>query len=335
MKYTSFILCVSALTLSACGLVEVEYDEKPEETAPVEQEVAVRETKNVTYTGVVQPAGISIYQQGSHRLVLPGGKFILLESDDLDLNGYVEEEVQIFGALRPTVEAGGMIMRVEKIELVFKEAEGADEDVEELELEEESSSSQETEEESSSSEESSEESEASEEASSEATEEESSSGEESLEESSDSSEAAEELEEEPEETTQEPETDEAFTERVAVMARQDYGVANWTQQYCTSHIGYCAPVHKNWWFKSYGATNSTLWHVEFNSEPIESLHQGPIALDLLPGSIGEQSGTVEIVDGKALGYFEWTFGRHFRVSGDASLEAPVRYITENITEYTQ
>src|SRR3989338_1256723 len=74
---------------------------------------AIRETKNVIYQGIVKPAGISIYQQGTHRLLLPDGRFILLESSSVDLNGYVDEQVELLGALRPTVEGAGTIMRGE------------------------------------------------------------------------------------------------------------------------------------------------------------------------------------------------------------------------------
>ena len=103
----------------------------PAEETTLEKEKApsvMRETKNISYDGIVKPAGISIYQQGTHRLSLPNGKFVLLESETVDLNGYVDEHVRIFGALRPTVEAGGMIMRVERMQLL---GDDKDEDTEE------------------------------------------------------------------------------------------------------------------------------------------------------------------------------------------------------------
>lgn len=304
-NYFLVSLCVP-LALTACNLVEVESaPAEPNDTVEdIAQDVPVRETKNVTYEGEVQPAGISIYQQGSHRLVLPGGKFILLESNSLDLNGYVGEKVRIFGALRPTVEAGGMIMRVERIELMETAEplppntgdEPAQEDpTEELPDEDEGMA------------------------------EESSSSDAATEQSSSSSAATE--------ASSEPSAE--FRQQVEVMSRQEYEPSNWTQQYCTSHIGFCAPVHRNWWFKSFGATNTTLWHVEFSAAPIDALNEGPIVVDLMAGSIGEQDGTVDVTGGTATGYIEWTFGRHFRISGDDSLEAAVRYITQNITEYAQ
>ena len=305
MKNSFLLLAASTLALTACGLVEVEYDQPKEELDAIIEDVPVRETKNVTYTGVVQPAGISVYNQGTHRLVLPGGKFVLLEGEDLDLNGYVNEEVQIFGALRPTKEAGGMIMRVERIELIAKEEE----------LEEELPPSEDE---------------------PEAAEEPKEPTEEPGAESADPEETEPEVlpEEVPtEEPTEPTETNADLLERIAVMARQDYSAANWTQQYCTSHISFCAPVHKNWWFKSFGATSSTLWHVELSSEPIESLGQGPLIIELIAGSNADVNGTIDTSGTQAVGYKEWTFGRHFRISGDKSLTEAIVYITQNITDY--
>lgn len=408
-----------AIVLAGCDLVRVEYEPPEEKDAVVvvdeeqEQEPEVRETKNVTYTGTVQPAGISVYQEGTHRLILPEGKFVLLESDTLliDLNGYVGEEVQIFGSLRPTVEAGGMIMRVEGISLIQndepeeeeseEEEEEEEEEVEEKkdddedEDKEESSSSassesseeededeeeevvEEVSEESSgfqvedaklekvdpetgevddrsyleitqvpstlpvgiedSEEEESEEEEEEveeEEVEEDENEEDEEEAEQSPEEEEEQEEEAEESEEETEEESLEPDPD--FVERTEVMARQNYAAENWTQQYCTSHIGFCTPVHRNWWFKSFGATNSTLWHVEFSPEPVENLHDGPVTLELLPGAIGAGGGgAIQVINGKAFGYAEWTFGRHFRVSADESLVAAVAYMIDHITEYNQ
>jgi len=319
MKNTFSLLVASSLALSACGLVEVEYDELPKDSAAEIIEAApVRETKNVTYTGVVAPAGISVYNQGTHRLVLPGGKFILLEADDIDLNGYVDEEVQIFGSLRPTVEAGGMIMRVERIELMKKR------EIEELPINPDDTDDVPLEEPVE---------EPGEEQSADPDQEPQDlpeSTEEPAEEEVSENEEIEEIEEIKEEVA-EPSAE--YLELIEVMSRQDYAAANWTQQYCTSHISFCAPVHRNWWFKSFGATSSTLWHVELSPEPIESLGQGPLVIELIAGSNVDADGTVIVSNGKAIGYKEWTFGRHFRISGDESLKDAILYIMQNITDY--
>ena len=313
MKNLIPLLSFGVALLSACTLVEVEKPEDSgEQTSSTMQEESVRETSNVTYTGIVQPAGISIYQQGSHRLVLPGGKFILLESDTLDLNGYVEEEARVFGALRPTVEAGGMIMRVERIELVSSSSDASSQN---------SSGESRT----SSSAQSS--------ATSLSSDFESFSSTATSKSAALSSAAATSVSSVATSSSGTP--DAAFQERVEIMARQEYAAVNWTQQYCSSHVGFCVPVHRNFWFKSFGATDTTLWHVEISSEPVENMHDGPIVMELFAGSAANNDGTVDIAGGKAVAYKEWTFGRHFRISGDASLEVPIRYIMNHIAEYAQ
>jgi hypothetical protein len=322
MRNIFTLLAASALALTACGLVELEYDQPKDSLDSIVEDAPVRETKNVTYTGIVQPAGISVYNQGTHRLVLPGGKFVLLEGPDLDLNGYVGNEVRIFGASRPTKEAGGMIMRVERIELVTsKELEDLVEEIPEIDPEKEDSALEDPVEEPTDVSEDPEEEEVAELPDTEETEEP-----DALVEEVEEQPAEEEVEE-----AAEPTTD--LLERLEVMARQDYSAGNWTQQYCTPHISFCAPVHRNWWFKSFGATSSTLWHVELSSEPIESLGQGPLVIELIAGSIGDADGTVDVSGGTAIGYKEWTFGRHFRISADESLKEAVTYITQNITDY--
>ena len=123
--FPKITLVLPCLLLAACLPFGDSDQEEIKDDAPspavidnrIEENTAPRETPNVTYKGVVQPAGISIYQQGSHRLVLEDDRFILLESDQIDLNGYVGESVEVFGSISPTVEEGGIIMTVENINL--------------------------------------------------------------------------------------------------------------------------------------------------------------------------------------------------------------------------
>ena len=69
------------------------------------------------------------------------------------------------------------------------------------------------------------------------------------------------------------------------MAKDDMSAANWSREYCTSHLSFCFPVHKNWWYKSFGATTSYLWHVEISSEEINALGEGPLVVNLVSGSL--------------------------------------------------
>ncbi len=255
---------------------------------------SIRETHNVAYEGVVRPAGISIYMEGTHRLSLENGKFVLLESESVDLNGYVDERVRIFGSLRPTVEAGGMIMRVERVELVEDEE---TKEPKEVHASEESSSSAGA----------------------------ASSSSFSSFTSFSSFSSFTSLPEKPQATDATKEV------RIQYMSEQDYSASQWTQQYCTSHIGFCIPVHRNFWYKSFGATASALWHVEINTEPIERLGDGPIVVRLLPGSRAEQDKTIVTSATGVIGYRTWTENRHFEVSADVRLKPAIEYIIGNFT----
>ena len=69
-------------------------------------------------------------------IISPASKLLGRVLRIMQLNGYVGEKVEVLGALRPTVETGGMIMRVEKITLLEPEEEEPAEDVEEPKKEE-------------------------------------------------------------------------------------------------------------------------------------------------------------------------------------------------------
>jgi len=304
------LLALSVLIAACVGTVdEPVVPESPEvsPTSPVEE---VRETNNVSYTGVVRPAGISIYMEGTHRLSLSDGRFLLLESSSVDLNGYVGEEAKLMGAVRPTVESEGLIMRVESIALLKKGEPSTDELPVNDELSGETPVS-----------------------------------EEGLlpikedEESTPPTTEPEKLPEvadevlvdvvpEPVEVTVVP--TEEFIARIASMAKQDTAKSNWTQSYCTAHIGFCLSIHRNWWYKSFGTTSESFWHVELSSEPIDRIGQGPIVITLENGtlsSVNASDGETKTSGGMVTGYREWTFGRHFKISGDASLEDAISYMT--------
>ena len=375
------LLCISAL-LFACAKKE----EEPKNPTPPANEAAApsepelppeekpkpRETKGVTYTGTVKPAGISIYQEGTHRLVLSDGKFILLESGSVDLNGYVGEKADLYGAIRPTVEEGGMIMRVERIGLSDsaenaedEEGEGAEFpslDEEESEGDEEESTveaSGETEEsepevEEVIKEDTEEESEevAAEETATETEEvaavpeavteenEEVAASSASSEETEVEEEPAEEevVEEEVEEEAEASPPNPALQARIDAIAKENLAAERWTQEYCTSHIGFCIPVHKNWWFKSFGNTTADFWHVELSNEEIESIGDGPIAIKLVNGTVGSKKATnkqVRTQGNIAIGFRTWRNNQHFQITADAALIEVVRYITDGLREQSE
>lgn len=282
---------------SSASSLAPEKDEMPE----------ARETKNVIYTGTVQTVGTSIYQQGTHRLNLDNGKFILLESDSVDLNGYVGEKADVFGSVRPTVEEGAMIMRVEKISLLEPKESSSSEtsSAESDELEEDDNA------ESSS-------------AKAEEAQESSESSEEEAAETDSSEEAA------ASEASSIPEMRTAQQSDIDAMAKEDLAAARWTQEYCSSHIGFCIPVHKNWWFKSFGTTSSHLWHVEIAAREIQELGEGPIVIKLVAGAVNTADGTVKTDEFTSVGYKAWDDTRHFEVVADPSLAGAVEYITASL-----
>ena len=119
------------------------------------------------------------------------------------------------------------------------------------------------------------------------------------------------------------------------MSQQKYEELLWTQKYCTSHVGFCVPAHKNWYFKSFGATTTTKWHVEFSTSDIEELGQGVILFNLVSGSsenAGGVSGSVKSIGDDAVGYLDWR-SDHFEISAHSNLLPAIEYMVKHIVEY--
>lgn len=139
----------------------------------------------------------------------------------------------------------------------------------------------------------------------------------------------ESLEEDSEESTLTASQEEA----VALMIDEDYAENRWTQEYCSTHVGFCVPVHKNWYFKSFGATASLLWHVEMGASEVADFGDGPLEVDLKMAALetlGVSDGDVRTIGGKVIGYRSWSDNRHFEISAVAELKDPVMYVTENL-----
>ena len=312
-----FTLLCCCLFLSACfGSTNTP---EPDPVPATEETEEIAETKNVFYSGTVQPAGISIYQEGTHKLVLPDGRFILLESNAIDLNGYVGEEVELFGSLRPTVEAGGMIMNVEKAVAMIDEDEDEEEDTNEA-------------------------------TGTGSTTEQDDTTVPPQEDFDDSSDKEDEIYSETEETdtpelSEEDDSESDFTgstssvdpvvrsARAQKMSGFDYSEEYWSLEYCSSHIGFCIPVHKWFWYRSFGATDQDLWHVELGSDEVQQIGDGPIVLQLLPGELpsGASDRKTMLVGEEVKGYVLWNKG-YFVVSAPASLENAVSYIVSSLYE---
>lgn len=300
-----FLIGLSSLAVACTPAQDSELDDSTQNSSASSSE-EISETRNVLYRGMLREAGVSIYMQGTHRLDLDDGRFVLLESDVLDLNDYVDSKVEVFGSVRPTVEAGGLIMRVESIQS----------------LEETSSESSAS-------------------GSSVSSEEEISSEDFSLNVSSDAVSSAFIRSSAPDVSSVFPqvssitpwqESDE-LTAKASAMAKSDMDMGNWTQQYCSTHWKFCIPVHRNWWFKSFGATSSSLWHVEIGPQEMNNLGEGPISVNLVSGSVesaNANDGQVIVRGDTVVGFRSLEDGKRFEIRGPAVLEQAIRIITENL-----
>lgn len=116
------------------------------------------------------------------------------------------------------------------------------------------------------------------------------------------------------------------------MAKQDLSAAKWTQEYCSSGYGFCLPVHKNWWYKSF-LGGAGLVSVELSPDEIDTSGSAPIVVTLKSGtaaSMQASDGDVRVQGDMVYGYRDFSDNRHFVVSAPANLEAAVRYIIERI-----
>lgn len=315
-------------------------------------------TRNVSFIGTVDQLGASIYMQGTHKLMLDDGRFIILESAgaNLDLDTYIGKKAQVRGYSEPTVEAGGTLLHVEEIvslESSFSSSEaskpkmcggfagfqcdngqvciddpadscdpqngGADcSGICVVQLASSSSSVVSELVESSSS-------------SSKAAVKSSSSSRQPVSSSSSS------ISSSVSSSVASANPDASKEQQIVAMMKLNYAAdAMWTQRYCTTHISFCVPVHKQWYFQSFGAGAGSLWRVEFGFADITQANQGVIQLHLVSGSSASKGG----VDGQVVtngstvtAYRDWTEDRHFELSGDARLKTAISYMIGHIDPY--
>lgn len=263
----------------------------------------------VSYQGIVSDAGISIYMQGSHRLEIMGGTFVLLESDDVDLDAYVGKEVEVYGDARDSVEGDATVLTVTDITVLNDTTSSSVSSV------------------AASSEASSVIAASSVPASSRAASVVRSVVANSSVASSISPVAAA--------STMPASSMDAQMARAEAMAKTNLAPANWTRQYCPPQQDFCFPIHKNWYYNSFGTTTSYVWHVELNNEAIEKLGDGLISVNLVTGtatSKGGADGQIETRGEFIIGYRDWHDGNHFEIVAPAVLNDAVRYIMEHITE---
>ncbi len=350
MKQSSLLLAASVLLLSACMPGTDNGNQTGSSASSQQASSTVAETKNVLYRGTVEKQGVSIFMEGTHRLRLDDGRYILLHSDAVDLNAFIDMKVEVVGAVRPTVEAGGQIMRVERITSMEPSSSSSavssktfcggiagiqcpddqtcvDDPSDSCDpmnggadcggmcIPGTSSAAVSS-------------APASVAASSIAA----SVAPASSKVSSSLAPVASSVAPASTPTAASSSAWQASADlsaKAAIMAKDKQGTENWTQQYCSSHIGFCFPVHRNWWFKSFGATSNTFWHIEIGPTEMNNLGEGPLSVDLVSGN-ATSDGSVTVSGDTATGIRSWTGGRHIVVTGPASLEWAIRYITEQI-----
>jgi hypothetical protein len=323
----SFLVVGAALiaaSLPAC----VPQTEQPADTGAIESSSSSAALRYATVEGVVQKSGVGIYMQGSHRLQMDDGTFLLLESSTLRLDEYLDERVIVSGSIQPTVEDGGMIMDVDMIE----EASAM---LEPEVLTEESSSSSEM---SSSAAMTSSAARSSSsvvismssptpvQVSSVAA----SSSAKPVVVASSSSSIVQAVTSSP--AASQPESDRSAT--ITTMAKASVDATTFTTKYCSGHIGFCLPMHRNWYFQSFGANVSPyLWHVEVSNQEVSDAGQGIIMINLVSGALAGSEGVAVAQGDFVVASKQWTANRHFEISGPPQLKAAIEFMANGVEVY--
>ena len=317
-------------------------------------------TRNVSYIGTIDVLESSIYLQGTHILRLNDGQFILLESTDsnLNLNVYLGKRAEVQGSVQPTVEGNSTIMRVEEVTVLDVLTDHSSSSVSMTSSEtaafcggiagiacQQGYACVDNPEDSCDPEQGGADcggicvvfadSDSSSSLSSVAS---SSSKPTSLSSSSSvrsstppSSSSASVVS-----SSSAAASSGVSEDHIVLMAKQNYIDALWTQKYCTVHIGMCVPAHKNWYFTSFGATTTNIWHVEFGMNTIDQLYQGPIVLNVVSGttaSMNATDGQIRVQGSDVVGFRDWNNGTHIEIIADARLREAVAFMTSHITSY--
>ncbi len=85
------LITLSILFLSGCQQTPPPISERGSNPKPV------IEIENGIYTGVIKPLELNIYQQGTHKLITEYDNEIFIQSQVINLNKYLEKEVEIKG----------------------------------------------------------------------------------------------------------------------------------------------------------------------------------------------------------------------------------------------
>lgn len=292
--------------------------------------------RSATIEGVLQKAGVSIYMQGTHRLLMDDGTFLLLQSSAVRLDDFVDSRVIVTGNVQPAVETGGMIMNVEMLvpteslppEVLIESAQfggsssafsstyaavptgGATASFAAPISSQSQSSSIHL-------------------SSAAATPPPAPSVPAApiapLEAVSSSSASASSL----------ASSSADASAIIKTMAKAAVGQETFTIKYCNGHIGFCVPLHKYWFYKSFGAAVSPfLWHVEISSQSVEEAGQGVLVVNLVSGALVGPEGAAVVQGDFAVASRQWTGNRHFEITGPAELKAAVEFMANGVEVYS-
>lgn len=254
-------------------------------------EVSSSSVTTTELRGMVEPVGITVYQQGTHKITLDSGRIVLLESSTVDLNGYVGTVARLTGVIRATVEADGQIMNVQTIA-----------------LDDSTSSSSETSSSSSTS-------------SSDSTMSKNSTSSVSLGTSTVQSSTLTSVSSSSSVQTSVSSVSSVSDARVQTMLKANLSPENWTQNYCSKQTSVCITVHKNWWYTGFGANATATARIDIGPDEIETIGDGVIVVTVEKGTASSGAGGYT-----ALKQFD---GEFVRVTGPADLKAAIDYIASS------
>ena len=127
-RVTALFVAILGLALASCGKDEEKPKQPPQtpysSTKPSKPPsgatpggTAVPPTASQSWTGTLQPAGIGITMEGSHKLVEGGATVVLLKTTNkmVELAKFEGKRVRVTGMPSPTVEGGQTIVDVQTI----------------------------------------------------------------------------------------------------------------------------------------------------------------------------------------------------------------------------
>lgn len=120
------------------------------------------------------------------------------------------------------------------------------------------------------------------------------------------------------------------------MSKVSADTANYTTKYCTGYIGFCVPMHKYWFYQSFGANvPPALWNVEVSNQEVRQSGDGVILVRLMPGGLAaeESEGVAVEQENNVIAQRQWTGNRHFEIFGPTELKAAIEFMANGIEVY--